>query len=103
MFLVCCSLQRLQASLGVKSQLLSWHAECRKLAKKVQTELAEANSVAEEVITSMPTVKAHAAELSASASYSARLAKFFKLQVFVELQIQNCLLADSGRACWWQL
>ena len=55
--------------------------KCRKLAKKVQTELAEANSVAEEVITSMPTVKAHAAELSASASYSARLAKFFSLQV----------------------
>ena len=55
--------------------------KCRKLAKKVQTELAEANSVAEEVITSMPTVKAHAAELSAIASYSARLAKFFSLQV----------------------
>ncbi|KAK9831825.1 hypothetical protein WJX74_010840 [Apatococcus lobatus] len=53
----------------------------RKLAKKVQTELAEANSVAEEVITSMPTVKAHAAELSASASYAARLAKFFSLQM----------------------
>lgn len=65
----------------------------------MQTELAEANSVAEEVITSMPTVKAHAAELSASASYTARLAKFFKLQVTIELQVHDGLLAASDRTC----
>lgn len=35
----------------------------RVLSKKVQAELAEANSIAEEVLSSMTTVKAHAAEV----------------------------------------
>ena len=59
---------------------------CRKLAKKVQTELAEANSVAEEVLASMTTVKAHAAEDSAHAAYCFRLKKFYSLQVTVSQQ-----------------
>lgn len=54
---------------------------CRKLAKKVQTELAEANSVAEEVLASMTTVKAHAAENSANAAYCFRLGKFYSQMV----------------------
>jgi ATP-binding cassette subfamily B (MDR/TAP) protein 9 len=58
---------------------MPWH--CRKLSKKVQTELAEANSVAEEVLSSMTTVKAHAAEDSALAAYCFRLKKFYTLQV----------------------
>ena len=53
----------------------------RKLVVKVQTELAEANSVAEEALSSMPTVKAHAAEDSAFAAYHSRLRTFYTLQV----------------------
>ena len=40
------------------------------MSKKVQTELAEANSVAEEALSSMTTVKAHAAEDSTLAAYA---------------------------------
>ena len=54
---------------------------CRKLSKDVQTELAGANSVAEEVLSSMTTVKAHAAERSAQAAYCYRLKLFYTLQV----------------------
>lgn len=43
------------------------------LAKNVQTELAAANSVADEVISSMTTVKAHAAQDSAKTAYSSKL------------------------------
>lgn len=53
----------------------------RKLAKQVQSELAEANSVAEEVLSSMTTVKAHAAEQSANAAYRQRLGKFYSQMV----------------------
>ncbi|PRW60050.1 ATP-binding cassette sub-family B member 9 [Chlorella sorokiniana] len=52
----------------------------RRLSKKVQTELAEANSVAEEALSSMTTVKAHAAEDSTMAAYAARLLRFYHLQ-----------------------
>lgn len=52
----------------------------RKLSKKVQTELAEANSVAEEALSSMTTVKAHAAEDSTQAAYAAKLRRFYTLQ-----------------------
>jgi len=34
----------------------------RELSEQVQTELANANSVADEVLANMPTVRAHAAE-----------------------------------------
>lgn len=54
----------------------SFYSKCRSLAKKVQTELAEANSIAEEMLASMLTVKSHAAEESAYADYSARLKSF---------------------------
>ena len=54
---------------------------CRKLAKQVQTELANANSVADEVLSSMTTVRAHAADDSAKAAYHAKLLKFYALQV----------------------
>lgn len=53
---------------------------CRKLSKAVQTELAGANSVAEEVLSTMTTVKSHAAEKSALAAYSYRLKLFYTLQ-----------------------
>ncbi|KAL4458512.1 hypothetical protein ABPG75_013377 [Micractinium tetrahymenae] len=52
----------------------------RKLSKKVQTELAEANSVADEALSSMTTVKAHAAEDSTLAAYAAKLRRFHMLQ-----------------------
>ena len=52
----------------------------RRMSKKVQTELAEANSVAEEALSSMTTVKAHAAEDSTLAAYAAKLRRFYVLQ-----------------------
>lgn len=52
----------------------------RKLSKKVQSELAEANSVAEEALGSMATVKSHAAEGSTNAAYARKLEAFYSLQ-----------------------
>ncbi|KAG2494082.1 hypothetical protein HYH03_007724 [Edaphochlamys debaryana] len=52
-----------------------------RLAKKVQAELAAANGVAEEVLSTMTTVKAHAAQDSAEASYASKLGDFYRLQV----------------------
>lgn len=52
----------------------------RKLSKKVQSELAEANSVAEEALGTMSTVKAHAAEGSTQAAYAEKLERFYMLQ-----------------------
>eukprot|EP00887_Chlorella_sp_A99_P006350 scaffold3.g6350.t1 len=52
----------------------------RKMSKRVQTELAEANSVAEEALSSMTTVKAHAAEASTEAAYAGKLLRFYHLQ-----------------------
>lgn len=54
---------------------------CRMLAKQVQTELAQANSVADEALATMTTVRAHAADDSARAAYAVKLAKFYVLQV----------------------
>lgn len=51
----------------------------RKLSKKVQSELAAANSVAEEALSTITTVRAHAAEGSMKAAYSARLQSFYAL------------------------
>lgn len=48
----------------------------------MQKELADANSVAEEVLSSMTTVRAHAAENSACAAYRSCLRKFYTLQVW---------------------
>ena len=53
----------------------------RELSEQVQTELANANSVADEVLSSMTTVRAHAAEDSAKAAYGAKLLNFYSLQV----------------------
>jgi ABC-type multidrug transport system fused ATPase/permease subunit len=50
------------------------------MSKRVQAELAEANSVAEEALSSMTTVKAHAAEESTKAAYADRLRRFYSLQ-----------------------
>lgn len=49
----------------------------------MQSELAEANSVAEEALSSMSTVRAFAAEDSARAAYQHRLCGFYTLQVCV--------------------
>jgi len=46
----------------------------------VQTELANAQSVAEEALSSMATVKAHAAEASTRAAYQACLRAYNALQ-----------------------
>ena len=53
----------------------------RELAKAVQNELAEANTVAEESLSSMATVRSHAAEDSARAAYQHRLRLFYRLCV----------------------
>ena len=53
----------------------------RKLSKTVQTKLAEANSVAEEAVSTMTTVKAHAAQGSTEQAYSSRLGEFYHVQV----------------------
>ncbi len=53
----------------------------RKMSKKVQSELAAANSVAEEALGTMSTVKAHAAEGSTAAAYAEKLSKFYSLQM----------------------
>jgi len=52
----------------------------RKMSKNVQSELAAANSVAEEALGTMSTVKAHAAEGSTEAAYAEKLRKFYSLQ-----------------------
>ncbi|KAG7669825.1 hypothetical protein Ndes2437B_g06013 [Nannochloris sp. 'desiccata'] len=52
----------------------------RKMSKKVQSELAAANSVAEEALGTMSTVKAHAAEGSTQAAYADKLHRFYTLQ-----------------------
>ncbi|KAF8073219.1 Abcb9 [Scenedesmus sp. PABB004] len=51
----------------------------RRLSKKAQAALAEANAVAEEVLSAQATVRAHAAQGSAAASYADRLAVFYAL------------------------
>ena len=53
----------------------------RRMSKKVQSELAAANSVAEEALSTMSTVKAHAAQGSCEAAYAERLACFYALQL----------------------
>ena len=66
------------------------------LAKQVQTELAQANAVADEVLATMTTVRAHAADDSAKAAYAVKLAKFYVLQVCMLSNTQqtwhNCAL-----------
>ena len=52
----------------------------RRMTKSAQSELALANSTAEEVLSSVPTVRAHAAAGAASAAYSRRLASFMAIQ-----------------------
>ena len=50
------------------------------MSKAVQTELAEANSVADEALSTMATIKAHGAEASVEAAYASKLAAFYRLQ-----------------------
>ena len=69
---------------------------CRKLSKKVQTSLADANGVADEVLASMTTVKAHAAEASANKTYADRLHKFYILQVEMAASRRQHLPADGS-------
>ena len=52
----------------------------RRMTKSAQSELALANSTAEEVLSSVPTVRAHAAAGAASAAYSRRLTAFMAIQ-----------------------
>jgi ABC-type multidrug transport system fused ATPase/permease subunit len=53
----------------------------KKLAEHMQTALASANVVAEEALSSVPTVRAHAAETGLIQQYSAELLKFYHLTV----------------------
>ncbi len=66
------------------------------LAKQVQTELAQANAVADEVLATMTTVRAHAADDSAKAAYAVKLAKFYVLQVYRKY---SAILAHLCLAC----
>lgn len=53
----------------------------RNLSKRVQSHLAEANSVAEECLSGISVVKSHAAEGSARATYDSKLKAFYNIQV----------------------
>ena len=53
----------------------------RKMSKKVQSKLAEANSVADEALSTMTTVKAHAAEGSTRMAYASKLKEFYSIQL----------------------
>ncbi len=68
------------------------------LAKQVQTELAQANAVADEVLATMTTVRAHAADDSAKAAYAVKLAKFYVLQVHLKYSAtwHMCTLQKTG-------
>lgn len=72
------------------------------LAKQVQTELAQANSVADEVLATMTTVRAHAADDSAKAAYGVKLAKFYILQVCMPLPTHTARrhLLACALHCW---
>eukprot|EP00241_Pyramimonas_parkeae_P020214 CAMPEP_0114288964 /NCGR_PEP_ID=MMETSP0059-20121206/7106_1 /TAXON_ID=36894 /ORGANISM="Pyramimonas parkeae, Strain CCMP726" /LENGTH=172 /DNA_ID=CAMNT_0001410175 /DNA_START=1 /DNA_END=515 /DNA_ORIENTATION=+ len=52
----------------------------RKLAKQTQSELAEVNSVAEEAISSMSTIKSFAAERTVMSEFDHRIMGYFHLQ-----------------------
>ena len=75
----CCNHQR--DSLMACCAQAGSRVGCRELAKAVQNELAEANTVAEESLSSMATVRSHAAEDSARAAYQHRLHLFYRLCV----------------------
>jgi len=68
----------------------------RDLAKRSQAALADANAAAEEVLATMATVKAHAAERSARASYGAGLASFQAIQAASGRAYSVYALASTG-------
>lgn len=53
---------------------------CRTISKKTQKHLADANSVAEETLSTMTNVLAHAAQDSSKAAYGALLRSFYHAQ-----------------------
>ncbi|GAX81286.1 hypothetical protein CEUSTIGMA_g8718.t1 [Chlamydomonas eustigma] len=63
----------------------------QKLSKELRTELAEANAVAEEVLSAMSTVKAHAAQDSSEAAYHTKLESYSK--VMIKQVLAYCLFA----------
>ena len=71
------------------------------LAKQVQTELAQANSVADEALATMTTVRAHAADDSARAAYAVKLAKFYSLQasLIASNDVTHCTCRHTVVAC----
>ena len=68
----------------------------RDLAKRSQAALADANAAAEEVLATMATVKAHAAEGAARASYGAGLASFQAIQAASGRAYAVYALASTG-------
>jgi ABC-type multidrug transport system fused ATPase/permease subunit len=74
----------------------------RELAKAVQSELAEANSVAEEALSSMTTVRAFAAEDSARAAYDKRLRSFYMLQVRASSLVMTGQIGRLPASWLWQ-
>jgi len=76
---------------------------CRMLAKQVQTELAQANAVADEVLATMTTVRAHAADDSAKAAYAVKLAKFYVLQVHLKYSANLAYLRLAHPAQYLQM
>lgn len=80
--------------MGIVSSQLSMTTTCRMLAKQVQTELAQANSVADEALATMTTVRAHAADDSARAAYAVKLAKFYTLQASLTAnKVFTCIIS----------
>jgi ATP-binding cassette, subfamily B (MDR/TAP), member 9 len=68
----------------------------RELAKQSQAALADANSAAEEVLATMPTVKAHAAEAASAASYGSGLAGYARIQAAEGRYYALYALASTG-------
>jgi ABC-type multidrug transport system fused ATPase/permease subunit len=69
----------------------------RRLSKKVQAALAGANAVAEETLSAMATVRAHAAQDGARAAYSAKLDVFYGLQAGGTRGALACVRGRRGR------
>ena len=66
------------------------HAAHRRISKRTQKMLADANCVAEETLSTMTTVKAHAAQDSAKAGYGALLHRFYLAQVNLPVMCSAC-------------
>ena len=75
----------------------------RKMSKQVQSKLAEANSVADEALSTMTTVKAHGAEGSTERTYSSCLQDFYYIQSKQAMAYAVRCLAELVHTYDWSL